>query len=61
MLSVIFNLFDMGGYGIYVWPCYGLLLLLITWQVLRALRKSIYMRDTIRQNSWPDRVDGEME
>lgn len=52
MLSKIISFFDMGGYGIYIWPCYALLLLTLTWQVLRALRKSIYMRDILKQNVW---------
>ena len=42
--------FDMGGYGAFVWPCYGLALLFVVglyWHTAKKLRQSHSAADTI--------------
>lgn len=49
MFSRIFNILHMNGYGLYVLSCYGLFLILITWQVLTTLKRSIVTRVKLTQ------------
>lgn len=50
MFEYIFKLFHMGGYGIYVWPCYALLLGLLTWQIYAAIKRNLAMHLKIKQD-----------
>lgn len=52
MLNYIFKILNMNGYGIYVWSCYSLFMLLITWQVVVALRRNVLMRGNLKQHLW---------
>lgn len=50
-MSKLISLFDMAGYGVYVWPCYVLLLGFIGWQVFVALKKNTAVRKNIKDTS----------
>ncbi len=52
MLTNIIKNLDMGGYGIYVWPCYFLLLLVITWNVFSAFRRHLMLRKALKKDIW---------
>ncbi len=54
MFDNIYSIFSMDGYGIYVWPCYALLLVLLSWQIYVAIKRNI----TIQQNITQDLRDG---
>jgi heme exporter protein CcmD len=32
------NFLDMGGYGVYVWPCFALAAIVLAWNVVAARR-----------------------
>lgn len=51
MLIEILRKCSFGGYGIYIWPCYILLLALISWQIFAALRRNLSMHAKIK-NQW---------
>lgn len=38
-MSAISNFFAMGGYGIYIWPAYGLTALVMLWFLISSLRR----------------------
>ncbi len=52
MSEYVVNLCSMGGYGIYVWPCYVLLLGLLTWQIFAALKKNIAVHSKLKKDMW---------
>lgn len=52
MFSYIFKIFNMNGYGVYVLSCYGLFLLLMTWQVMTALKRGVVTRGNLKQRLW---------
>lgn len=57
MFNWILQLFDMGGYGVYIWPCYALLLSIIAWLIFSSLRRNIAMRTNLKQNLWSEGSD----
>lgn len=57
MFDFVLQLFDMGGYGIYVWPCYALLLSVISWLIFSSLKRNIAMRTNLKQNLWSNDSD----
>lgn len=50
MVEFLVNFFVANGYGIYIWPCYVLLFLLISWQLIRALRVGTLVRKNLIQS-----------
>lgn len=52
MLRYFFSLWEMGGYGIYIWPSYALLLAIISVFIFRAIRCNLQMQKKIRQDLW---------
>jgi heme exporter protein D len=42
--------FDMGGYARYVWPSYGLTLLVLGWNLLAALQKTSQVKAQTRRH-----------
>ncbi len=52
MLKHLLQLCNMGGYGVYVWPSYILLLTLISWQVFAALKKNLAIQNKLKQDLW---------
>ncbi|QFY41636.1 heme exporter protein CcmD [Candidatus Methylospira mobilis] len=42
--------FDMGGYARYVWPSYGLALLVLGWNLLAALQKISQIKAQTRRH-----------
>ena len=54
MFSAIFNILYMNGYGVYVLSCYGLFLILITWQVVTAIKRNIITRSKLTQQLWSE-------
>ncbi len=52
MLEYILQRCDMSGYGIYVWPCYALFLLTLSWQIFKALRRDLLVHSKLKQELW---------
>lgn len=44
------NIFAMGGYGKYIWPCYTLLLVSILWHVVISLRKDQFIHAKVKRD-----------
>jgi heme exporter protein CcmD len=53
MFKYLLQFFDMGGYGIYVWPCYAILLLMLSWYVVSIFKKNIAVRKSLA-NIWSE-------
>lgn len=52
MLSQIIKFCDMGGYGVYVWPCYVLFLTVVAWQIFGAMKRNIKVYNKVKDNVW---------
>lgn len=52
MYEYFLNLCDMGGYGKYIWPCYALLLVVISWQIFAALKRNLWLHSKLKQDTW---------
>ena len=50
MYETLVSFFVANGYGVYIWPCYVLLLALISWQLIMALKKNSIVRKNIAKN-----------
>lgn len=50
MYEALVNFFTANGYGVYIWPCYGLLLLLISWHLIMSLKKNFTVRKNLLQH-----------
>lgn len=48
MLGYIYTICDLGGYGVYIWPCYILLLTLLAWQILSAIKRNAEMHKRVQ-------------
>jgi len=52
MLKQLVTYWYMGGYGIYVWPCYVALLAIVSWLLVDAVKKNMLIHNKIKQDLW---------
>ncbi len=43
-------MWNMGGYGIYVWPCYGLVFVGMIWLLVASIRRDRYFKRQFKEN-----------
>lgn len=50
MFKQLFSMCAMGGYGKYIWPCYAILLILISWQIFATVRRDTLIHNKLKQS-----------
>lgn len=52
MFEHFLKICDMNGYGIYIWPSYALLLIVIAWQIFAAIKRNAAVHSKLKQDLW---------
>lgn len=50
MFEAMYNFWYMNGYGVYVWPCYILLLLTLSIYILQSIRRNILTHQKLKSD-----------